>query len=298
MASQAKSELAKSRQTGRVRSDGTHEGFLRHRNYYWLKMATGLSLLTLVIYALIDVQPRHNGGSWYGYTLGTIGALLILWLTMLGVRKRHMSPRAWSLKAWTSAHVYLGLSLIVVTTLHSGFQFGLNVHTLAYALMMIVIFSGIFGIVAYSTLPRQMSFNRDQVTEAEMLESLRAIDRQLHDAAQPLAQNQADLVRESLQQNPFGGGAWRRLMRQYPNCATKRVHLELRAETRFRPDMGNDPLERIDALLERKTSILARVRRHLQLKALLEVWLYVHVPITFALIAALTAHIISVFFYW
>ena len=33
-------------------------------------------------------------------------------------------------------------------------------------------------------------------------------------------------------------------------------------------------------------------------KALLEFWLYVHVPATFALIAALMAHIISVFFYW
>ena len=31
---------------------------------------------------------------------------------------------------------------------------------------------------------------------------------------------------------------------------------------------------------------------------MLEIWLYVHVPLTFALIAALSAHIISVFFYW
>jgi hypothetical protein len=30
----------------------------------------------------------------------------------------------------------------------------------------------------------------------------------------------------------------------------------------------------------------------------LEVWLYIHVPLTFALIAALAAHIIAVFFYW
>jgi hypothetical protein len=43
---------------------------------------------------MIDVQPRHNGGSWYGYTLGTIGALLILWLTMLGMRKRAMTRGA------------------------------------------------------------------------------------------------------------------------------------------------------------------------------------------------------------
>ena len=52
------------------------------------------------------------------------------------------------------------------------------------------------------------------------------------------------------------------------------------------------------SLLERKAAALARIRRHLRLKALLEVWLYVHVPLTFALIAALAAHIVSVFFYW
>ena len=43
---------------------------------------------------------------------------------------------------------------------------------------------------------------------------------------------------------------------------------------------------------------LARIRQHLRLKALLEIWLYIHVPLTFALIAALFVHIFSVFFYW
>ncbi len=296
MASQAPS--TKSRQTGRVRSDGTHEGFLNYARGRWLKIGSIICALCIVVYGMVDVQPRHNGGSWLGYTLGTIGALLILWLTMLGIRKRKRSDKAWSLKAWTSAHVYLGLSLIIIATLHTGFQFGWNVHTLAYALMMIVIISGLFGIFAYATLPQKMSFNRDQVTEAQMLEGLRSIDRQLHDAAQPLAQRHAELVRESLSQDPFGGGIFRRLSRRYPNCATRRVFEQLREETGPRPDVGEDPLERVDALLERKTSILARVRRHLQLKALLEFWLYIHVPITFALIAALTAHIVSVFFYW
>ena len=88
-----------------ARRDQDHEGFLRHRSFRWLKIAGGLSLLCIVSYLLIDVEPRHNGGSWYGYTLGTLGAGLIVWLALLGIRKRRMTPGAWSLKAWTSAHV-------------------------------------------------------------------------------------------------------------------------------------------------------------------------------------------------
>ncbi len=280
------------------RESGEHEGFLRYAGFRWLKIGLVLSALALAGYLLADVKPRPNGGSWYGYTLGTIGVLMILWLTMLGVRKRNMTRGRWSLKAWTSAHVYLGLSLIVIGTLHTGFQFGWNIHTLAYALMMIVIVSGIFGIAAYSSLPRALSDNRGETTQAQMLDNLRLLDRQLHDAAQPLEQGYAEIVRMSLEDDPFGGGVVSRLTRRYPRCGTRAAQAAIRRYTGNKPAIGSDPLEKVDALLERKQAALARVRRHLQIRGLLEVWLYVHVPLTFALIAALTAHIVSVFFYW
>ena len=276
-----------------------HDGFLRHAGYRWLKISAAIMLICIVSYLFIDVSPRHNGGSWYGYTLGTIGALLILWLTLLGVRKRAMTPGQWSLKAWTSAHIYLGLSLIVIGTLHTGFQLGWNIHTAAYVFMMIVIISGIFGIYFYVTIPQALSDNRDEMTETEMLENLRSLDRQLHDAAQPLSAEHASLVLQSLEQDPFGGGFVRRISGKYPDCATRQAQGDLRRERAYQPKMGgDDPLDKVDALLEKKEATLARVRRHLKLKAMLQVWLFVHVPMTFALIASLTAHIISVFFYW
>ena len=281
----------------RVRASA-HEGFLTLGRSRWAKIAGTGSLIVLLVYVFHDPQPRPNGGTWYGYTLGTIGALLILWLTALGIRKRAMTRGRWSLKSWTSAHVWLGLSLIVIGTLHTGFQFGWNVHTLAYALMMLVIVSGLFGVFAYAILPRVLSDNRNETTEPQMLEQLRSVDRQLHEAAQPLAQHHADLVRQSLEQDPFGGGLWARLSGNYPRCATRVAQAAIRSETVYKPRVGDNPLEKIDALLERKGAVLARVRRHLRIKALLEIWLYIHVPVTFALIAALSAHIFSVFFYW
>ncbi len=51
-------------------------------------------------------------------------------------------------------------------------------------------------------------------------------------------------------------------------------------------------------LLERKPPRLQRIRNYAQRRALLEVWLYIHVPLTVVLIVALAAHIVSVFFYW
>lgn len=280
-------------QTERVR-ERKHEGFLRYAGFRWAKISGGLCLLIIISYALVDVTPRHNGGSWYGYTLGTIGAGLILWLTALGYRKRKMTNDYWSLKAWTSAHVYLGLSLIVIGTWHTGFQLGWNVHTLAWALMMLVILSGLYGVIVYATLPAALSNNRDEMTQMQMLEAIRAFDRQLHSAAQPLTPADTAPVQAALDEDPFAGGIGARLSGRYPNCATAAALRTLAAS------QSSDAAarEKVVGLLKQKVAALARLRAHLRLRALLEIWLYVHVPLTFALIAALSAHIISVFFYW
>jgi hypothetical protein len=274
-----------------------HEGFLRYKRFRWAKRASLFAALAVLVYALTDQQPRPNGGTWLGYTLGTIGVLLILWLALLGVRKRTMTRGDWSLKGWTSAHVYLGLALIVIATLHSGFQFGWNVHTLAWALMVLVILSGVFGVVVYSTLPAALSSNREQMTQPQMLEALAAVDRQLDTAAQPLDRAATEAVIAALAEHPQRDGALRRLLfaASHPGPTQRAIAAFNLASAAAAADPA---LIRVEALLQRRQGQLARMRQHMRYKALLEVWLYVHVPITFALIAALAAHVVSVFFYW
>lgn len=277
------------------RRQAKHESFLRYARFRWAKIAGGIALLAILIYAFDDPVPVPNGGTAYGYTLGTIGALLILWLTLLGVRKRWITRGRWSLKAWTSAHVFLGLLLIVIGTLHTGFEFGWNVHTLAYALMMVVILSGLVGTALYIALPRGLSDNRGEMTETQMIEALADIDRQLHGAAQPLDRKRAELVHEVLQDDPFAPGMIRRLIGSFPPGATLEARDSFRAEGRgaFIHSGKN-----IEALLGRRLAVMALMHRHMHLRALLEGWLYIHIPMTFALIAALIAHVIAVFFYW
>lgn len=281
------------------RRDAKHESFLRHRDYFYLKVALVLCGAFVGVYLFTHPQPRHNGGTWLGYTLGTISALLIVWLTMLGLRKRAITPGAWSLKGWTSAHIYLGLSLIVLATLHTGFQFGWNVHTLAYALMMFVIGSGLFGIYFYATIPSLMSDNRAEKSNLQMLEEIAALDSDLRTAAQPLNEANARLVQNAIDNTKIGGGVLTRLRTTHPRCATARALDELKAVAKAQPrNLGGDGLAQVNSLLDRKMVLLDRARRHIRYRALLELWLYVHVPVTFALLAALVAHIVSVFFMW
>jgi hypothetical protein len=282
----------------RLGDNASHEGFLRHRRFFWLKASLAVSFIALLGYALIDVQPRPNGGSSYGYALGTVAVLLILWLTLLGLRKRAMTSGRWSLKAWTSAHVYLGLSLVVIATLHSGFQFGWNVHTLAYALMMIVIGSGVYGISVYAALPAELSNSRAEMTRPQMIDSVIKLDRQIQIAAQPLGHSDTAIVAASIEEDPFRGGLIRRLSGRYPACRTAFAHRALRKRGAESTGGEAEAIEKVADLIERKSAALDRIRKHLRIKAMLEVWLYVHIPATFALIAALAAHILSVFYYW
>jgi hypothetical protein len=157
-----------------------HESFLRYRHFRWLIVAIILCVGAIAAfwfkYAPGGFRLQHSGGTWLGYTLGTTGALLMLWLTAFGVRKRAITQGNWSLRAWLSAHVYLGLSLVVIVTLHTGFQFGWNLHTAAYALMLVVIASGAVGAVFYYIMPERLGEVRHGATKKQMLEILRSLN--------------------------------------------------------------------------------------------------------------------------
>ena len=139
----------------------------------------------------------------------------------------------------------------------------------------------------------EIAVNVERVTESEV-----KLDRQLAAAAQPLGHEEARIVQLSLDDNAFAGGLYRRLSGRYQSCRTAGALAETRR--RLAAAVGDRALalESVAALLERKAAALARIRKHLRIKALIEIWLWVHVPFTFALIAALAAHIVSVFFYW
>lgn len=275
-----------------------HESILVYRRFRFLKWALLLMVVAVIAYAVDRPLGVPNGGTWLGYTLGTIGALLIVWLTWFGVRKRRYNLGPTKLEAWLSAHVYLGLALIIVATLHTGFQFGWNVHTLAYTLMMLVILSGIFGVYAYMRYPTLMTENRRGQTLNEMLAQIAEIDAECREAALGLGDEISSAVLNAAQNTRIGGGMRRQLSGHDPACATTAALQTVQGLAETAEAGQAESTRRLISLLLRKEELLRRARRDVQFKALMDIWLYIHVPLTIALIASLAAHIFSVFFYW
>ncbi|HAD26849.1 MAG TPA: hypothetical protein DCF61_14035 [Alphaproteobacteria bacterium] len=276
-----------------------HQSILVFRNYMYLKWALLVVAVAIGLYLLHD--PAYgvaNGGTWLGYGLGTVGALLIVWLMWFGIRKRRYGAANLSVEDWLSAHVYLGLALIFVATLHTGFQFGWNVHTLAYALMMFVIGSGIFGLVAYLRVPDLMTRNRGGATLDQILQDIAELDAQCRDTAMALGDRVNQIVLRAAEDTVIGGSFRQQLSGGDTNCPTIDANRQLQEIAASAATGQSEQLRGLIALMARKEDLVRRARRDVRYKALLDIWLYIHVPISFALLAALATHIVAVFFYW
>ena len=211
---------------------------------------------------------KPYGGTWLGYALGTIGALLIVWLLWFGVRKRRYASRAGTVQGWLSAHVYLGTALLVVATLHTGFQLGWNVHTLAYLLMVATVASGFYGAYIYLSVPGLMTANRGDETLDAMLLKIADLDREIREKALSLP-DQILAVGERLPRRHAARGlvpahrhrgatAAARRRRRCASCP--------RSASASRGDAAKLNHE-VYTLLLQKNELLARARRDLRFKA-------------------------------
>jgi hypothetical protein len=271
--------------------------FLEYEGYRYLKIAAGVLLLSLIAYAFDDPPGGRSGSSWTGYGLGTIAAVVIFWLMWLGIRKRRYASTGAPLKGWVSAHVYLGTALLFLVPLHSAFEFGWNVHTLAYALMCIVVFSGVLGVSFYALVPISMTRNRNNITLDAMLERIAEIDAECRLAAEGLPDFYADAVMTSIDETRIGGSLRSQLAGSDPDCGTTRALRELRRSEIDLDGESKAQERKLIELIARKELLLKQIRRDVRFKGLLDLWLVVHVPFAFATCAALIVHIFVVFWY-
>jgi hypothetical protein len=296
-----------------------HQSFINFRHYRYGLIAGIASLITLVTYLLDRPRVPPNGGTWLGYTLGTIAALLVIFLALFGIRKRSFRSTIGTAIGWLSAHVYLGLAALLIATLHSGMHFGRNVHTVAYVLMCLVTLSGCWGVYAYVSFPGAMMQQRGNLRRSEFLRQIAELDSSSLELAESISPQMTQLLAEGARRTDLGGGnLWKQLRSRDESTlllgigsaprrsslvsnANQRALIRTLAEIRPGRSSSEVALSSVQKLLElagSKAVLLQRLRRETQFAALLRIWLFLHVPLCCALLAALCIHVVTVFLYW
>ena len=275
-----------------------HYSILEYARFRWFKAAVVLSVAAAAAYLWHEPPHKPYGGTWLGYTLGTIGGILILWLLWFGVRKRRYRSTSGTVQGWLSAHVYLGTALIVIVTLHTGFELGMNVHTLAYVLMLAVIVSGFYGVFVYLRVPEAMTENLGEETLDSIVMRLGDMDREIREKGLSLPDALFAQVDASVKGTRLGGSFWRLISGRDRGCATAAAVREWPAMSRGLTADSARLANEVYGMLLQKQQLLERARRDLRHKAVLDFWLHFHVPLAFMLLAALAAHVVAVFIYW
>lgn len=282
-----------------------HRSFLEYKDYRYLKLALFLCVSAIGAY----IWHRHThfntpggvgyGGTLMGYALGTVAALTIVWLLWLGVRKRRYRASLSMTQGWLSAHVYLGLALVVVATLHTGFEIGVNLHTLAYVLMLLVVFSGIYGVLVFVREPERMTANMGEDDIPTLLLQIEEVDQQAARLALQLPDEFNALVQAAAHKTRLQGSVFQHAFSTLSRgCPTRRaVERMQQINRKLKDEIARQGREVHGLMLGRRTAV-EKIRSELRSLARLRLWLLIHVPLSFALLIALTSHIVSVFIYW
>lgn len=311
---------------------------MRYNNGRYLKLGGWLALLAVAGYVLFEpAATEPYGGTPTGYVLGILSQLIVFLLFWYGIYKRYpvsernrrvaerRKPEGWevdeaassrrtqrrrsepqqdwrygqTLQGWLSLHINLGTALIVLATLHTGFEFGWNVHTLGYGLMLAVIASGFYGLYIYHTYPRLITDNLEEDTLESLLFKIDDLDERARVRALDLPDDVNRLVHDSRQGTMIGGGLWHLIRGRQSDCPTQIAVRQIRRlGQKYIADEQPKYMRELYLLLLRKEKLVERARKAVMLQARLSAWLYLHVPLAIALLATLAVHVLSVLFYW
>ena len=263
--------------------------------WFWISLASGLGLL--LHYSDYRARTVAYGGSIEGLLYGVIGTALIGVLMYLGIRRRSYSSHTGTLQGWVSAHVYLGLLTLLVIPLHAGFRFGWDVHTLAFVLLVIVALSGVGGVLLYRILPSRLTrFEARQQPDkidpqlTRLLADMRAL---VKDKSNALVDIYRAELAASQQRMPSG---WSLIRGQTRDLLAERS-ADLAAKAAVVPLEEQATFQVLSQLLLKKAQLELNLLQQMQLRNALKAWLYVHVPISIAMVCAVMIHLIVVFWY-
>ena len=263
----------------------------------WRRIFIALLIGVLASYVWYMRREYPHGGSTFGVAYGTLAMLLIWLLAFFGIRKRWYRSRFGTLEQWLQSHIYLGILVLVVALAHTGGRFHDRVAVITFVLLSLVVLSGVAGAILYVTIPRLLTgaernidLSPDEISN-EVNQLAASMARLASGRSDPFQNIFEELIHES---RPGAIAGWRLLiLGRRGSDAAGEWHQELRRV----PRDEQEPLRQMLVLSRQRKELLLRLVRQQRYKNILESWLYVHVPVTIALLVFAIVHVVAVFYY-
>jgi hypothetical protein len=275
-------------------------------------MATAAATALYVWYAQ-HWPSGPTGRTWPGMAFGLAGTLLMLIAGLFSARKKTLRLRWGSLSGWLRGHIWLGLLSVPLIFFHAAFRWGGLLEQVLMAVFLLVIASGIVGVVLQNILPRLMKTQLDVEAVPDQMAHLcvglqreadaclvascgaEAVERALAADSQSLLASTADPANWLI-------GFYLNTVRPYLGAVD--VPGTVLANSR----QGELVFERVRATVPDKLretvgqlEELCRTRRRLQyqsrLHGLLHGWLKVHIPLSVVLLVLVVLHIVTALYY-
>ena len=126
--------------------------------------------------SLLQKPSEHHrvGGTPVGLIFGTVALAIFVFAALLGARKKVVLWRIGTVQRWLRAHIWLTLLTIPLVILHSDFRLGGPMTTLIIVLYIVVMVSGIYGLILQHYLPTAMMERLPAESVYEQIPHIRA----------------------------------------------------------------------------------------------------------------------------
>jgi hypothetical protein len=151
----------------------------------WAFASLAFLAISAVMYDLYSFESPQGprGGSTIGLIFGVVGFGFMLFAVLLGARKRVPTWRIGRAQAWMRGHLWLGFLALPMILFHGGFHFGGTLTRVLMWLLMITVFSGVFGAALQHYIPGMMTSDVPLETIYDEIGRVRSLLREEADRA-------------------------------------------------------------------------------------------------------------------
>jgi hypothetical protein len=155
-----------------------------HGQKAWFLLTVILAALTLGSYFwFAHTMPGGvTGGSIPGLLYGILGTLLMAFAGLLSAVRKfprwRLPPRKW----WLKGHIWLGLLSGLLIACHTGWSWGGTLEKVLWAVFLIVLITGMYGLALQQFLPRLLAMRIPTEAPYEQIPHICSVMRRKADA--------------------------------------------------------------------------------------------------------------------